>query len=663
MNAQTAIVAILPGCPVVHGRSGRRGFVVDEIKSKSGGYMIGAGGLQPIRSEYLISWGDSLQQLPDSIVMPWIETAARLGLPSCPDITAEMARATAAQSASRDDARAKADAAAAALAAFRADAAGRVPDWAQAVIVATLEHDDCDSMSDYYNVTTSRRVILGFSRHTRDLFPELRKAAALFSQTAELATAPDSAEHRAKYSMGGGYFLKAGSSYSSGWKVKKERFYSNRIPDGPAEWLADLEPAAPAESAAAPGIGHNSSGGAFTIEKHHHTKGGFDMWLCISADRVERDEFERQRDAAKAAGGWYSRAWGRVPGGFAFKSEAAALAFAGEGGGASDEMPATPSAARVAAPAPALVDKLRDLAAGMQSAIDDKFRDRLANTPKRQREAASARNDGRHLERAQKGLLALAAAHDAGTVPAVLASVRTKAAALDLAQEAFDHGGGYYDAPRGKGVPRDATPAALAFWQMAEGGAPDPQAAAAEELRRKIDGLRFANIPGYFPTPAALVARMIDAAQLRPGMRVLEPSAGSGAISEAVRAAEPSAVLHCAEKWNTLAEILTAKGFDLVARDCLEMEPSAGRYDRILMNPPFEKGQDAEHVRKAFDLLAPGGRIVAIMSAGTFQRSDAKAAGFRAWLDVIGGSMEQIEAGAFKVSGTGVASAFVVIDN
>ena len=41
-------------------------------------------------------------------------------------------------------------------------------------------------------------------------------------------------------------------------------------------------------------------------------------------------------------------------------------------------------------------------------------------------------------------------------------------------------------------------------------------------------------------------------------------------------------------------------------------------YDRIIMNPPFSNRQDAEHVRHAYELLRPNGRIVAIMGEGVF---------------------------------------------
>jgi hypothetical protein len=63
------------------------------------------------------------------------------------------------------------------------------------------------------------------------------------------------------------------------------------------------------------------------IQKHHHTKHGFDFWLVVLADRVDTDQFAALRQRCEAAGGWYSRKWGKCPGGFAFKEESKAQAF------------------------------------------------------------------------------------------------------------------------------------------------------------------------------------------------------------------------------------------------------------------------------------------------------------------------------------------------
>lgn len=94
------------------------------------------------------------------------------------------------------------------------------PTDAKAIILAEFHVDQCESQTDYYGSTTTRRVFLAWSRHTRDLFAEMRKAAAGWAETAHLGpTAPATVEHREKYSMGSGFFLQTGRY--SGWRVRK----------------------------------------------------------------------------------------------------------------------------------------------------------------------------------------------------------------------------------------------------------------------------------------------------------------------------------------------------------------------------------------------------------------------------------------------------------
>jgi len=65
-----------------------------------------------------------------------------------------------------------------------------------------------------------------------------------------------------------------------------------------------------------------------TVQKHFHTKKQFDFWMVVLAEKVERASFVVLRTRCKDAGGWYSRQWGKTPGGFAFESEQAANSFA-----------------------------------------------------------------------------------------------------------------------------------------------------------------------------------------------------------------------------------------------------------------------------------------------------------------------------------------------
>jgi len=97
------------------------------------------------------------------------------------------------------------------------------PEEALGVIVARLRQNDSDTMTDYYAHSTQRTVIIGFSKHKRDIFSEMRKHAANFKETAYLAEFNEDYEHREKYSMGDGYYL--GESKYSGWIIEKVPVY------------------------------------------------------------------------------------------------------------------------------------------------------------------------------------------------------------------------------------------------------------------------------------------------------------------------------------------------------------------------------------------------------------------------------------------------------
>lgn len=109
------------------------------------------------------------------------------------------------------------------------------PVGATHLIIAERRRNDSDIQTDYFASSVEEVVYLAWSRHGRDLFDEMRKAAANcdipeVSKYAVKPTPPEGAdlefwqpkdEHREKYSMGSGYYL-ADHSYS-GWHIKKER--------------------------------------------------------------------------------------------------------------------------------------------------------------------------------------------------------------------------------------------------------------------------------------------------------------------------------------------------------------------------------------------------------------------------------------------------------
>lgn len=171
---------------------------------------------------------------------------------------------------------------------------------------------------------------------------------------------------------------------------------------------------------------------------------------------------------------------------------------------------------------------------------------------------------------------------------------------------------------------------------------------------------------GEFHSPAAVVAEVMRYAEVHAGQTVLEPSAGTGMLARAAR--DRGAQVSCVEIQHGLAhELRVLHGFDDVRRaDFLTLQPGAELFDVIVMNPPFDRGRDCDHVRHAFRFLKPGGKLIAVMSARAEFRDDRRhkalhaivgrcnpAYGWRKWHD--------LPAGSFAHAGTNVNTVVLAI--
>lgn len=229
------------------------------------------------------------------------------------------------------------------------------------------------------------------------------------------------------------------------------------------------------------------------------------------------------------------------------------------------------------------------------------------------------------------------------------AQVEEKRTAGLLAETEYKEGFYLLDAP----VPPQPAPS-----QPAE----DPGAkfeAMAKTL--KNGGVQVVTAPQLFPTPPDLAARMVELANIRAGDSVLEPSAGTGAILLAIRKRHRSDATLTAVELNTrLAGILksvTNTADHVHEGDFLELAPDLGKFDRVLMNPPFKNAEDIKHIMQALTMLKPGGRLVAICANGPRQ-SDA----LRPVVEDRGGTWEALPVDTFRESGTGVNTVLLVID-
>lgn len=126
--------------------------------------------------------------------------------------------------------------------------------------------------------------------------------------------------------------------------------------------------------------------------------------------------------------------------------------------------------------------------------------------------------------------------------------------------------------------------------------------------------LRTGSVPDrqshqFFPTPETLAQEAIDMADIGPDDTCLEPSAGTGAIARLL----PAERTTCVEISQLHATVLKSHGIPKVVRgDFLAWRP-VETFTRVVMNPPFSEGRADAHVLHALELLAPGGKLVAIL--------------------------------------------------
>ncbi len=167
----------------------------------------------------------------------------------------------------------------------------------------------------------------------------------------------------------------------------------------------------------------------------------------------------------------------------------------------------------------------------------------------------------------------------------------------------------------------------------------------------------------FFETPKGLATDMVSRLTWEQGMKVLEPSAGKGRLIEAILGYTDIISIDFCEMNKEHRDHTATVWRDYAVPQCADfMElPMGARYDRIVMNPPFRNGQDIAHVRRAFDLLKPGGQMVAITYPAWQYRDSKKFAEFRDWLKNVIYEVEDIPAGAFAESGTNVRSLMLVI--
>ncbi len=139
----------------------------------------------------------------------------------------------------------------------------------------------------------------------------------------------------------------------------------------------------------------------------------------------------------------------------------------------------------------------------------------------------------------------------------------------------------------------------------------------------------------FYPTPEATVSDVLRDVFPPNGARVLEPSAGTGALVKGLLRKESVAHLTAIEVHpDRVARLRDIVDHRLEIREAnfLQCAPSE-EFDLLVMNPPFYGTHWMDHVRHAFAFLKPGGRLVSILPASAELKEDAKHLSFRRWAE------------------------------
>lgn len=170
----------------------------------------------------------------------------------------------------------------------------------------------------------------------------------------------------------------------------------------------------------------------------------------------------------------------------------------------------------------------------------------------------------------------------------------------------------------------------------------------------------------YYPTPPELADKLvniagIDKSKKYPEQMILEPSAGQGALLDAInKVAHPKQLVHCWELMEENRKIIESRDdVILEGEDFLQNGLSFEAFDIIIANPPFSRGQDIQHILEMYRILKPHGRLVAIASQSWQHVNRKKEVSFRDWLKSKHASIENLPNDAFRSSGANFGSCII----
>ncbi|MGW4371620.1 hypothetical protein ACWEKT_38970 [Nocardia takedensis] len=168
----------------------------------------------------------------------------------------------------------------------------------------------------------------------------------------------------------------------------------------------------------------------------------------------------------------------------------------------------------------------------------------------------------------------------------------------------------------------------------------------------------------YYATPDRLAEQIVTGTHsaipgLGAGARVLEPSAGDGALVRAILAVNPNVHVTAVEPDSGRAGMIGSDPRVEVAASTFEdfAADASERFAAVVMNSPFAlPGQSTiwiDHLHAAWNLLIGGGALLAIAPSGYTFRTDRRHRAIRELVTAHGGH-QALPPGAFTTSGTDV---------
>ncbi len=164
----------------------------------------------------------------------------------------------------------------------------------------------------------------------------------------------------------------------------------------------------------------------------------------------------------------------------------------------------------------------------------------------------------------------------------------------------------------------------------------------------------------FFATPAKIADYVASKfSSVTKEMTVLEPSAGTGSLIDAIHRICDDVTVDCYELMPENMEVLKAKkGVRIKGTDFMQCED---HFQRIIANPPFAKNQDIDHVMKMWNLLEDGGEMSVITSPHWEIAQEKKCADFRVFLEDHHADVEDVDEGEFKESGTNIKTKIIYL--